>query len=141
MEARENEEAITAVVADDHEVVRNGIKLILESQLDVDVVAEAGDVQSAGECVAGHSPALLLLDLNMPGGSSLDLIPRIAEASPQTRTIVLTMQSEPAAAKQALSSGARAYVLKQAAVSDLADAVQEVLAGGTFVSAELGRVA
>jgi two-component system response regulator NreC len=83
-------------------------------------------------------PTLLLLDLNMPGGSSLELLPGIADASPQTRTIVLTRQSEPDFARRALSSGARGYVLKQSAVSDLVDAIRKVLAGGTYVSAELG---
>jgi len=131
-------EEITAVVADDQQVVREGIKLILEREGDVEIVAEAADVESTGRCVLRHTPTILLLDLNMPGGPTLDQLPRIAAASPQTRTIVVTMEDEPATARRALDSGARGYVLKHAAASDLLEAIGRVLDGGTYVSARLG---
>jgi two-component system response regulator NreC len=136
-EPRESEDALTVVVADDHAVVREGIKLILEGQLDVDVVAEAEDVDATRAHVLESAPSLLLLDLNMPGGSSLELIPEFLERSPQTRTVILTMQANPAFAAEALAVGARGYVLKQSAAADLVEAIRIVLAGDTFVSPEL----
>lgn len=129
---------ITVVLADDHQIVRDGIKLILKAEFDIDVVAEAGDGEATVRYVGGHKPTILLLDLNMPGGSSLDLIPQIRETSPQTRTIVLTMQNEPDLARRALADGAWGYVLKQSAGTELVEAIRVVLAGNTYISPELG---
>ena len=99
---------IRIVLADDHAVVRSGLKLVLDNEPAFEVVAEASDVESARRYVRGHHPAVLVLDLNMPGGSSLEAIPAIREESPQTQIVVLTMQAEPAFARQALSTGALA---------------------------------
>ena len=110
---------ITIVLADDHSVVRSGLRLLLESEGDMEVVAEAGDVDAARRFVLGHKPTVLVLDLNMPGGSSLEAIPRIAEISPDTVVVVLTMQEDPAFAREALQAGARGYVLKHAAGTEL----------------------
>src|SRR6187399_2618143 len=98
MVARVAEDAhqITIVLADDHPVVRSGLRMLLENESDVEVVAEAGDVGSAQRYVLGHKPTVLVLDLNMPGGSSLDAIPDVADASPGTAVVVLTMQEDPA---------------------------------------------
>jgi DNA-binding NarL/FixJ family response regulator len=96
---------ITIVLADDHAVVRNGLRLLLEAEEDMEVVAEAGDVEAAQRFVLGHKPTVLVLDLNMPGGSSLEAIPRIAEISPHTKVVVLTMQEDPAFAREALRTG------------------------------------
>ncbi|MGH2943504.1 MAG: LuxR C-terminal-related transcriptional regulator, partial [Solirubrobacteraceae bacterium] len=76
--------------------------------------------------------------LNMPGGSSLEAIPQILEASPQTRIAVLTMQNEPAFARQALGAGALAYVLKEAADDELVEAVRRAAAGQTYLNPQLG---
>jgi two-component system response regulator NreC len=86
----------------------------------------------------GYKPDVLVLDLNMPGGSSLDAIPKILEASPQTSIAILTMQSEPAFARQALSAGALAYVLKEAADDELVEAVRRAAAGQTYLNPQLG---
>ena len=102
------------------------------------VVAEAGDGEAAARYTLGHKPAVLVLDLNMPGASGLDAIPKVQEASPETAIIVLTMQSEPAFARTALQSGARGYVVKQSAASELVDAVRAVIAGDTYISPSLG---
>jgi two-component system response regulator NreC len=135
-EARER--PITAVLADDHQIVRDGIRMVLEAEPDIEVVAEAGDVDAAARYVLGHKPSVLVLDLSMPGGSSIDLIPKVLEISPQTATIVLTMQSEPAFARQALRSGARGYVVKHAAASELVEAIRVALEGGTYINPQLG---
>jgi two-component system response regulator NreC len=131
--------AISIVLADDHAVVRTGLRLLLESEEDMTVLAEAGDVDGAVRTVLGHKPDVLVLDLNMPGASSsLEAMPRFAEASPQTRVVVLTMQEDPQFARQALQSGALAYVLKEAADSELVEAIRRAHQGETYLNPRLG---
>ena len=129
---------IRIVLADDHAVVRRGLELLLEAEDGFEVVASVGDVDAAIRTTRGHKPDVLVLDLNMPGGSSLDAIPQILEASPQTRIAVLTMQDEPAFARQALGAGAVAYVLKEAADDELVEAVRRASAGQTYLNPQLG---
>ena len=126
------------VLADDHEIVRNGIKLVLEAQPEIEVVAEAADAEAAVRYVLGHKPTVLVLDLSMPGPSSLESIPKALEASPETAIVVLTMQNEPAFARQALQGGARGYVIKHAAASELVTAIRAVTSGQTYVTPSLG---
>src|SRR5208283_2624005 len=87
---------IRVVLADDHPVVRRGLRLLLDEEPEFEVVAEAGDVEEARRYVRGHHPNVLVLDLNMPGGSSLEAIPALREEFPDTHIVVLTMQQEPA---------------------------------------------
>jgi two-component system response regulator NreC len=129
---------ITVVLADDHEIVRNGIGLVLEAQPDIRVVAEAADAETAVRYTLGHKPTVLVLDLSMPGGSGLEAISKAREASPETDVIVLTMQNEPAFARQALQGGARGYVIKHAAASELVTAIRAVTGGDTYVTPSLG---
>ena len=129
---------ITIVLADDHSVVRSGLRMLLEAEPDMEVLAEAGDVEAAQRYVLGHKPAVLVLDLNMPGGSSLEAIPRIAERSPETAVVVLTMQQDPAFAREALRAGARGYVVKHAAGEELVQAIRAAAGGGTWLNPELG---
>jgi two-component system response regulator NreC len=129
---------IRIVLADDHAVVRRGLELLLEIEDDFEVVATIGDVEAAIRTTRGYKPDVLVLDLNMPGGSSLDAIPEILAASPQTAIAVLTMQDEPAFARQALSAGALAYVLKEAADDELVMAVGRAAAGETYLNPQLG---
>ena len=117
--------ATTIVLADDHAVVRSGLKLLLEGEEDFEVVALAGTADDALRYVRGHKPDVLILDLNMPGArKSLDVIPEVEAASPVTRVVVLTMQEDPAFARQALRAGALGYVLKEAADDELVNAVR-----------------
>jgi two-component system response regulator NreC len=133
---------ITIVLADDHEIVREGIRMVLEKEADMEVVAEAADAESAARYVLGHKPSVLVLDLNMPGEPSLEAIPQVAESSPQTAVIVLTMQNEPAYAREAFRIGARGFVVKHAAVRELVEAIRRVVAGETYINPALGaRVA
>lgn len=129
---------IRVVLADDHEVVRSGLRMVLEAENDLEVVAEASDTESARRFVRGHQPAVLVLDLNMPGASSLAAIPVIREESPQTQIVVLTMQQEPAFAREALSSGAVGYVLKEAAGEELVEAVRRAAKGERYLNPRLG---
>ena len=133
------EETITIVVADDHHVVRSGLRLLLEVEEDFDVVAEAADAESALRSVLGHKPTVLVLDLNMPGDmSSLEAIPQVGERSPGTSVVVLTMQEDPSFARAALQAGARGYVLKDSANTELVEAVRRAAAGETYLAPRLG---
>jgi two-component system, NarL family, response regulator NreC len=131
-------ETITIVLADDHSVVRSGLRMLLEAEPDIEVLAEAGDADAARRYTLGHKPTVLVLDLNMPGGSSLETIPKIAEVSPDTSVVVLTMQEDPAFAREALRAGARGYVLKHAAGTELVQAIRTAASGGTWLNPDLG---
>ncbi|HEY6398694.1 MAG TPA: response regulator transcription factor [Solirubrobacteraceae bacterium] len=134
--------AVRVVIADDHSVVRRGLRQLLEAEGDFEVVAEAGDIAGARRYVRGHHPDVLVLDLNMPEGSSLEAVPDIRAESPETQIVVLTMQNEPAYARQALSTGVLGYVLKDAADSELVEAVRRAAAGDSYLNPRLGaRVA
>jgi two-component system response regulator NreC len=112
--------------------------MLLEAEPGFEVVAEAGDADTAARYVLGHKPAVLILDLNMPGRSSLDAIPDIRRASPRTEIVVLTMQNESAFARRALQAGVRGYVLKEAADAELVQAVRSAAAGETYLQPALG---
>ncbi|MGZ4200650.1 MAG: response regulator transcription factor [Thermoleophilaceae bacterium] len=129
---------ITIVIADDHAIVRSGLRMLLEAEEDLAVVAEAGDVPSALRYVRAHRPAVLILDLNMPGEPSLPAIETVRESSPDTKVVVLTMQNDPAFAREALRGGALGYVLKEAADSELVEAVRLAAQGRTYLHPELG---
>lgn len=129
---------ITIVVADDHAVVRGGLRRLLDGEPDLHVVAEAGDVDETKARMAEHRPAILLLDLHMPGGGSLPALRAIRDASPDTGILVLTMQDDPGYAREAMLRGARGYLLKEAEESDLLQAVRTVAAGSTYLQPELG---
>jgi len=131
-------EPIRIVLADDHAVVRSGLRMLLDSEGDFEVVAEASDVEGAARYVRGHHPRVLVLHLNMPGGSSLEAIPEIRQESPDTQIVVLTMQQEPAFARQALSAGALGYVLKEAADEELVEAVRRAAVGESYLNPRLG---
>ncbi|HWO17104.1 MAG TPA: response regulator transcription factor [Solirubrobacterales bacterium] len=133
-----DEATTTIVLADDHTVVRNALRMLLEAEDDLEVVAEAGDAETAVRYVRGHKPTVLILDLNMPRRSSLEAIPDIQEASPRTEIVVLTMQNEPAFARKALQAGVRGYVLKEAADSELVQAVRSAARGDTYLQPALG---
>ena len=130
--------AVRIVLADDHLVVRAGLRLLLDSEPGLEVVAEAGDIEAARRYVRGHHPDVLVLDLNMPGGSSLGAIPTIRAESPDTQLVVLTMQQEPAFAREALGGGALGYVLKEAADEELVEAVRRAAAGESYLNPRLG---
>jgi two-component system response regulator NreC len=129
---------ITVILADDHEVVRDGIRMIIQAEENMEVIAEEGDAESARRRVSGLKPSVLVLDLNMPGASSMDTLPAIAESSPETAIVVLTMQEDPSFAREAFRRGAQGYVLKHAAGRELVEAIRETSAGRRYVSPRLG---
>jgi two-component system, NarL family, response regulator NreC len=131
-------EEVSIVLADDHTVVRRALRVLLEEEPGFEVVAEAEDADGAVRYVRGHKPDVLILDLNMPGRPSLEAIPDMQEASPETKIVVLTMQKEPAFARQALQQGVLGYVLKEAADDELVQAVRSAAAGDTYLQPALG---
>lgn len=129
---------IRIILADDHAVVRAGLRMLLDSEPDLEVLGEAGNTDDAARYVRGHRPDVLVLDLNMPGESGLDLIPRVRAEMPETQIVVLTMQRDPAFARQALSAGAMGYVLKDAADEELVHAVRLAAKGQLYLNPQLG---
>ena len=135
-------QTIRVVIADDHSVVRRGLRQLLDAEPDFEVVTEAEDIEGARRYARGHHPDVLVLDLNMPGGSTLDAIPELRRELPDTNIVVLTMQNEPAYARQALSAGVLGYVLKDAADAELVEAIRRAALGDTYLNPRLGaRVA
>jgi two-component system response regulator NreC len=133
---------IRIVVADDHAIVRRGLRMLLDGEPDFEVIAEAEDAEAARRYVHGHHPDVLVLDINMPGGSSLETVPTIRAESPETQIVVLTMQDEAAYARQAMRAGVLGYVLKEAADEELVEAVRRAAAGQSYLNPKLGaRVA
>jgi two-component system, NarL family, response regulator NreC len=128
----------TVVIADDHAVVRKGLRLLIDAEPPLRVVAEAGTVPDALRMARAHRPSVLVLDLNMPGGSSLEMIPTIREQAPMTAIVVLTMQNDPAFARQALQAGALGFVLKEAADDELLEAIRLAAEGETYLNPRLG---
>ncbi len=133
-----DEKPITLVIADDHRVVRTGLRLLLEAEAGFEVVAEADDVPSARRYVRSHRPSVLVLDLNMPGESSLAAIPGLREETPETQVVVLTMQDDPAFAREALKAGAVGFVLKRSAENELIEAVRLAARGEPYLNPQLG---
>ena len=131
-------QTITIVLADDHTVVRNALRMLLDAEQDFEVVAEAGDADAASRYVLGHKPHVLVLDLNMPGGSGLEAIPNLRERFPDTQIVVLTMQRDVAFAREAMRAGALGYILKEAADEELVRAVRLAAGGETYLQPELG---
>ncbi len=134
----EGDRNVNLVIADDHRVVRTGLRLLLEAEDDFTVVAEADDVASAGRYVRAHRPDVLILDLNMPGEPSLAAIPGLREETPETQIVVLTMQDDPAFAREALKAGAIGFVLKRAAENELIEAVRLAARGEPYLNPQLG---
>jgi two-component system, NarL family, response regulator NreC len=130
------DDEITVVIADDHAVVRKGLRLLLDAEPGLRVVAEAGTVPDAIRMAKAHRPRVIVLDLNMPGGSSLEAIPEIA--GDITAVVVLTMQDDPSFARQALQAGASGFVLKEAADDELLLAVRLAADGDTYLNPRLG---
>ena len=125
-------------IVDDHAVVRRGLRQLLEAEPSLEVVAEAANLADGRRYLLGHHPDVLVLDLNLPDGLSLDSIPELRSEFPNTQIVVLTMQNEPAYARSALMAGALGYVLKEAAETELVEAVQRAARGDTYLNPRLG---
>jgi two-component system, NarL family, response regulator NreC len=130
--------SIRTVIVDDHAVVRSGLRLVLESEEDIEVVAEAADARNAVFEARAHRPDVILLDVVMPGRSGIEAIPDLLEESPESKVLVLSMQDDPAYVREAFGAGASGYVLKEAADAEVVAAVREVAGGQRYVHPTLG---
>lgn len=130
-------ETIRVVLADDHALMRRALRLLLESEDGVEVIAESGDLSSLVGHVDGHRPHVLLLDLGMLDGSSSDLIRQLREHAPATRIVIVTMEENPMFAQRALASGASGFVLKDLADEELVEAVRLAARGEQYLSPRL----
>src|SRR6478735_766971 len=126
------------LIADDHAVMRSGLRMLLENEEDFEVAAEAGDVAETIRKMKAYKPDVLLLDLHMPGGPSLQSIPEMREASPGTRIVVLTMQNSAGYVREALRAGALGYVTKEAADAELVEAVRLAANDQPYLHPRLG---
>jgi two-component system response regulator NreC len=129
---------IRVLLADDHHAVRRNLRLLLESEDDVDVIAEADDIATVLMALSAHVPHVLALDLRMGEGSGVDAIRRLRLEVPQTEIVVLTMEASLALAQHSLRAGAVGFVLKDTADDELVEAVRRAVRGKHYVS---GRVA
>jgi two-component system response regulator NreC len=129
---------LPVVLADDHAIVRSALRALLEAEAEFEVVAEASEVEEAVRKVLAYKPRVIVLDLSMPGGSSLAAIPRMLAASANTAVVVLTMEDEPRFAREALRAGALGFVLKESADSELVAAVRAALQGLRYLNPQLG---
>jgi two-component system, NarL family, response regulator NreC len=125
------------VIADDHAVVRAGVRLVLEREADLKVAAEAGSGEEAWRYVQDLAPDVLVLDLSMPGTSGLEVARRISSSGLRTRMVVLSMHAGDASVFEAFKSGVDGYVLKDAAAGELVRAVRSVAAGHQYLTPPL----
>ncbi len=128
---------IRVMVADDHHLVRQGIRALLEKQPDIEVVCEARDGQEALDFCIQIEPDVLVLDINMPRLNGIEVIQRLSDAQLSTRVVILSMYSDESLVKRALQNGALGYLLKKSITEDLLAAIQAAKRGEKFLSPEL----
>jgi DNA-binding NarL/FixJ family response regulator len=131
--------SVTLILADDHPIVRQGLRHLLEGEPEFRIVGEAGDGIEALQLVERFKPNILVVDMMMPGLNGLEVLRQIKKISPSTRTIILSMQSADAYVIEALKNGAAGYVLKETGPGELVNAVREVVQGNQFLSAKISE--
>ena len=130
---------IRVLLADDHTLVRAGIRSLLESVDGLEVVAECGDGRECLELIGKHRPDVALLDIGMPGLSGLQVAERVAEESPRTKVVILSMYADKTHVTQAMRAGVSGYLLKGAAVAELPLALQAVMRGETYLTPKISK--
>jgi two-component system, NarL family, response regulator NreC len=130
---------VTVLLADDHPIVRQGLRHLLEAEPNVTIVAEASDGLQAVQLTEKFKPDVLIVDIMMPGLNGLETLRQVKERSPATCSIVLSMQSADVYVVEALKAGALGYVLKETGPSELINAVQEVVRGQRYLSPRLSE--
>jgi len=130
---------VAVLLADDHPIVRQGLRHLLEAEPDVKIVGEASDGLQAVQLAEKFRPNVLIVDIMMPGLNGLEVVRQVKERSPATCSIVLSMQSADVYVVEALKAGALGYVLKETGPSELVNAVQQVLQGQRYLSPRLSE--
>jgi two-component system response regulator NreC len=129
---------IRVLLVDDHAVVRSGLRRVLEAEDDIEVVAEAGDMRNAVFEARAHKPDVIVMDVVMPDASGIEATPAVLEEAEDAKVLMLSMQDDPRYVREAFAVGANGYVLKEAADTEVVDAVREVAQGGRYVHPALG---
>jgi DNA-binding NarL/FixJ family response regulator len=133
-----SEQTIRVLIVDDHAVVRSGIRLLLSREPDIEPVGEAGTGREAIFEARSLKPDVILMDVVMPDQTGIDALPTLLHENPDVKVLLLSMQDDPRYVREAFAAGARGYVLKEAADSEVVAAVREVARGGRYVNPELG---
>jgi DNA-binding NarL/FixJ family response regulator len=128
--------AVRVVVVDDHRLLREAVTELVNSEPGLEVVAAVGDARAGAEAVAQHQPDLVLLDLTLPGGGALGLVQRF-HADGRPLTLIVSMHERPEYVRAAIAAGARGYVFKASTHKHLIDAIQQVMAGETYIDAKV----
>jgi DNA-binding NarL/FixJ family response regulator len=136
---RKERQMTNILLADDHPIVRQGLRTLLEAESDFQLVGEAGDGLEAVRLVERWQPNILIVDLMMPGLTGLEVTRQVKQRAPQTRVIILSMHATESYVLEALRNGATGYVLKDSSAADLVQAVREVAAGRRYLSAPLSE--
>lgn len=131
---------IRVLIADDHAILRSGLKLLVNSQPDMEVVGEGADGKQAIEIAHDTKPDIALLDLSMPHVGGMNALEAVVRDCRKTRVVVLTMHDDPAYLRSVLAAGASGYVLKRSVDADLLSAIRAVHKGGTFIDSSLADV-
>ena len=129
---------IRVLVVDDHAVVRAGLRRVLDAEDDIETVGEAASAERAVFEALESKPDVVLMDVVMPGKTGIDGMPALLQALPDVRVLMLSMQDDPHYVREAFEAGASGYVLKEAADTDVVDAVRAVAAGERYVHPALG---
>lgn len=129
----------TIVLADDHHVMRQGLRSLLEAEPDFQVTGEAGDGEEAVHVVESLRPDILVLDMVMPGLNGIEVTQRLRQTAPKTAVVVLSMFGTEGYVHKAIRAGAKAYVLKQASADELVYAIREVVNGQRYLSRALSE--
>ena len=130
--------SIRVLVVDDHAVVRAGLRRVLDAEDDIETVGEAATAERAVFEALETKPDVVLMDVVMPGKSGIEGLPALLQAAPDVRVLMLSMQDDPRYVREAFEAGASGYVLKEAADTDVVDAVRAVAAGERYVHPALG---
>lgn len=130
---------IRVIVADDHALVREGIRHVLEAEPEFEVVAEAANGEEALEAAIRHTPDVIVLDVTMPGASGLQIAPRLRAVVPAMRILILSMHENVEYMREGVRAGIHGYLLKDSAAAELRLALRTVCAGGTYFSESLVR--
>ncbi len=130
---------IRVVVADDHAVLRSGLRMLINAQADMELIEEVADGEEAVKSVKSLKPDVLVLDITMPGKGGIPAIPGVLQNSPKTRVLVMTMHDDPAYLRAVMAAGASGYVVKSAAATELLTAIRAVAQGRTFVDVPLSQ--
>jgi two-component system, NarL family, response regulator NreC len=133
-----DEQTLRILLVDDHRVVRAGLRMVIETETDLEVVDEAGDVRDAIFKTRRHTPDMIVLDVMLPDGSGTEAIGKLQAEAPRARVLILSMEDSGHHVRRAFANGADGYMLKDAAEDELVTAIREVGAGGRYLHPTLG---